>query len=798
MRHLTNKLKKNSPPLSLRLLLTVPFALLITASVGLTGWISFIASKQTMNDLVAQLLQQATKRISEPLDYFDSLPNANQVAQESGQSVLKDLQISPNSQIFIINCSGKIIAYSTPSTKDIPDYLVAQKLIHQQNIIKYSVQFLIKHFDNLYAIEKSKTLNFTVNGDKHLLQVKPFSESGLENKHGIDWLIVAVVPESDFMNQVNANTRITFVLCLLALILSIVLLLFISLRIELKLWRLIEATQAIAQGNLNQEVLGSNVAELEYLARAFNQMSQQLQKYRSQSEYYSNILERRVESKTRQLKQKNRELKLAKKVAEAANHAKTTFLANMSHELRTPLNVILGFVQQMTRHELTTPSQQSRLDVINRSGSHLLKLINNILSLSKIEAGQMTLDEIAFDFYALLDDIEQMLLPKANLKGLQLVFQRSKKVPQYIRTDESKLRQVLMNLLENAIKFTDSGSVTLQVQVTDRLRLSPDEQSSKVKALLFCISDTGSGIAREELGSLFKPFVQTETGRRSQTGTGLGLPISRQFIKMMSGDIRVKSRLGQGTAFRFYIRVGLAEVGEVKNNLSPSRVIGLAPNQQKYRILVVDDQWENRLLLSECCKEVGFQVWQASDGKEAIELWQQHKPHLIWMDIRMPIMDGYQATQYIREQQNGEETVIIALTASAFDVKREKAFKVGCNDFVAKPFREGVIFEKMALYLGVRYVYEAESSNLQEQHQLVQKLTPESLSVLPKELLTQLHQAASLGDDQKVKELLEQIPQLQNPLKIALAQLVEDLRLDTISDLTKLYVETEGLASKAR
>ncbi|MGA9378535.1 MAG: ATP-binding protein [Phormidium sp.] len=782
--------KKNSQPVSLRLLLTIPLAGVIVLSVGLTGWISLIASKQTMNDLVAQLLQQAIKRICEPLEYFDTLPIANLIAQESGQLVLNNLQISPHSQTFILTRSGNIIAYSTSATTYLPDYLATEQSIHQQNLINYSVQFLLKHFLNLAAITKSETFTFTANGDKYLLQVKPFSESGV-GKHNIDWLIVAVVPETDFINQVNANTRVTFVLCFLALILSISLLLLISWRIELKLQRLIAATQAITAGNLNQQVLGSNVVELEYLALAFNQMSQQLQKYRSQSEHYSRILELRVESKTRQLKLKNRELKKAKKVAEAANHAKSSFLANMSHELRTPLNAILGFTQQMTHHQQTTPAQQWSLNIINRNGSHLLKLINNILSLSKIEAGEMKLDETAFDFYALLDDIEQMLLLKAKAKGLQLIFDRSEKVPQYICTDESKLRQILINLLENAIKFTSSGSVTLQVKVTDRLPPFPHQHSLTAKALLFWISDTGFGIAKEELGSLFKPFVQTQTGRRSQTGTGLGLPISHQFIKLMSGDIRVKSKLGKGTTFRFYIRVGLAEAREVDNHLLSPRVIGLAPNQQKYRILVVDDKWENRLLLSECCQEVGFQVWQASNGKEAIELWQQYKPHLIWMDIRMPIMDGYQATQFIRKQPNGEETVIIALTASVFDVKQEQAFDVGCNDFVAKPCPEAVIFEKMALHLGVRYLYETQSSLLQ--HQLVPQLSAESLSVLSQGLLVQLHQAAELGDDQTAKQLIEQIPEFHNPLKIALVQLVEELRLDTISDLTKFSVGSEGL-----
>jgi signal transduction histidine kinase/CheY-like chemotaxis protein len=792
MGNLRNQIKKNSPPVPLRFLLTVPSVLLISASVGLTGWMSFISSKQTMNDLVEQLLQQTTRRICDRLDYLEAFPNANRVVQATGQLVLKDLQISPNSQTFILDRSGTIIAHSTPSTKDIPEHLVAQQIIKQQTLIKFSIQYLTEHFKNIAAIDRSKALNFTAQGSKYLLQVKPFSELDVENKYGLDWLIVAVVPETDFMDKVNANNRDTFWLCLLALVLSISLLLFISLRIELKLRRLIEATQAIADGNFNQQVSGSNVAELEALASAFNQMSHQLQKYRSQSENHSNILERKVEYRTRQLQQKNRELKQAKKAAEAANRAKSSFLANMSHELRTPLNAIIGFAHQMTHHKFTTPQQQLSLDIINRSSSHLLKLINNILSLSKIEAGQVTLDENAFDLHLMLEDIEQMLQLKANSKGLQLGFIRSSKVPQYVRTDESKLRQILINILENAIKFTPSGSVRLQVKVTDRLPLSPNNQPSKIKTLLFSVSDTGLGIAKEEMGCLFKPFVQTETGRLSHTGTGLGLPISRQFIKLMGGNIKVKSQAGKGTTFSFYIRVSNASANEIENNQSPPKVIGLAPNQPEYRILVVDDQWENRLLLSEMLSSVGFQAWQASNGMEAIQLWQQYQPHLIWMDIRMSIMDGYEATQYIRKQPNGSSTIIIALTANAFAAKREKALKAGCNDFVTKPFREAEIFEKLAFYLGVRYLYEEESPNLQRQHQLTQQLTKESLSVLPQALLLELYKAATVGDDQKAKQLIEQIPQSQKALQTALAQLVDNLRLDTISDLTKFYVGSEG------
>lgn len=794
MRNLEKHLKKKSPHVPLRLLLTIPFAILISASVGLTSWISFIASKQTMNDLVTQLLHQTTKRIGERLDYLDSVPNPNRVARETGQLVLKDLQISPNSQTFIIERSGQIIAYSTPSQRNIPPGIIPQQIVQQQILIESSINQLSERFGSLFAIEQSHTLNFTFSDRKYLLQVKPFSESGILSKTSQDWLIVALVPETDFIQQVNFNIRATFVLCFLALILCILLLFLIAWRIEMKLRRLIEATQVIAAGDLNQQVLGSNVAELEQLARAFNQMSRQLQQYHHQSEYYSLRLQQKIESKTRQLKHKNRELKVAKKAAEAANHAKSAFLANMSHELRTPLNAIIGFAQQLTRHQMATPEQKSSLDIINRSGSHLLKLINNILSLSKIEAGQIPFAQIAFDLYALLGELEQMLQLKASSKGLKLVFECSEQVPQYLRTDESKLRQVLLNLLENAIKFTpDGGTIQLQVKVTDRLPPIPSQPlRSAIQGLVFCVKDTGYGIAPEEMNNLFKPFLQTETGKHAQTGTGLGLAISRQFIKLMGGKITAKSKLGKGTAFHFYIRVGLAKATDIKNYQLSPRVIGLAPNQPKYRILVVDDQWENRLLLSQFCKSIGFAVWEASNGREAIELWQQHQPHLIWMDIRMPGLDGYQTTQLIRKQPLGENTFIIAITASAFATEREKAFQVGCNDFVSKPFEEAVILEKMALYLGVRYLYEQPPSNSPGTHQLVPRLSARSLAVLPQKLLAQLHEAATLGDDQKVKQLLAQIPNAHQVLQVALVQLVEQLRLDTISDLTKLYVQAEA------
>ena len=493
---------------------------------------------------------------------------------------------------------------------------------------------------------------------------------------------------------------------------------------------------------------------------------------------------------TRQLKISRKQLenyshKLEQKAQEAgaANRAKSEFLTNMSHELRTPLNTILGFTQLMTRDRSVNPSQLEHLGIINRSGEHLLTLINDVLSMSKIEAGRTTLNENSFDLYRLLDSIEEMLQLKADSKGLQLIFERSPEVPQYVQTDESKLRQVLINLLGNAIKFTQSGWVMLHVRQGDIT-----EQSSS--HLFFEVEDTGSGIAKAELEGLFKPFVQTETGRKSQQGTGLGLTISQQFVRLMGGDITVSSTLGQGTIFTFDIQIASAEVVEVQTQLPYQQVIGLEPDQPKYRILVVEDKWENRQLLVKMLASLGFEVREAENGQEGVNLWETWEPHLIWMDMRMPVMDGYEATKQIKAHLKGQATVIIALTASAFDEEQAVVLSAGCDDFLRKPFREDVIFEKMAKHLGVRYVYEKEApqnDELGENSDLEHSSLEAALAQMPPQWLAQLHQAALCTNENLIFSLLEQIPESQAPLKNVLADLVNNFRIDKVIDLTQPY-----------
>jgi PAS domain S-box-containing protein len=474
-------------------------------------------------------------------------------------------------------------------------------------------------------------------------------------------------------------------------------------------------------------------------------------------------------------------LQRAKLAAEVANRTKSQFLANMSHELRTPLNIILGFTQLLQRDRILTTQQQDYLSTITRSGEHLLELINDVLEMSKIEAGQARLNETSFDLYYLLNTLEEMWRPKATDKGLQLIFDRQTSLPHYIRTDESKLRQVLMNLLSNAIKFTQSGSITLRASLASSHESFVDSQ--KQMTIHFEVEDTGQGIAPEEVNTLFDAFTQTETGLKSQQGTGLGLAISREFVRLMGGDITLVTRLGQGTTFQFDVQVAIASAAE-SSTRQQQRVIGLEPGQPRYRLLIVEDKWENRQLLRKMLEPLGFEVQEAVNGQDGVVQWESFEPHLIWMDLRMPILNGYEATKQIKSQLKGQATVIIALTASAFEEERVVALSAGCDDFVRKPLREAEIFEKMAHYLGVRYIYESPSP-ASARPDAAEPLNAEGLIVMPATWREQLYQAATQVDADLILQLIRQIPSEHDTLALALTELIDHYRFDRIVALTQ-------------
>lgn len=455
-------------------------------------------------------------------------------------------------------------------------------------------------------------------------------------------------------------------------------------------------------------------------------------------------------------KQAVQKLAAATAAAETANRAKSDFLANMSHELRSPLNAILGFTHILKESPLSA-EQKEKLEIIYNSGEHLLALINDILDISKIEAGRVTLSESEFDLYRLLDELQQMFYSAASSKGLQLKVARSPDLPRIVYSDRLKLRQILINLLSNALKFTAAGTVTLSAS------------KSAAAKLTFAVTDTGFGISPVDQVRLFDAFVQTESGLNAHEGTGLGLAISREYVHLLGGELAVTSAIGKGSTFTFDVSATLIETALAINDAyqSPAvgRVIGLALNQPTYRILIVDDVDLNRKLLTYLLSNAGFEVQEAISGKDAIARWQAWRPHLIWMDLRMSAMSGEKATRTIKSLDVEGHTRIIALTASVFDDNRAAALASGCDDFVSKPVRATEIFDKIAQHLNVRYQYAEAIPETPDE-----PITPALLAQVSDEWKHALIQATLDLDDEAILALVAQLPATQQ----AIAQTVEN------------------------
>ncbi|MTF37772.1 hybrid sensor histidine kinase/response regulator [Cyanobacterium aponinum] len=678
---------------------------------------------------------------------------------------LKDLSVSKTGEIIIVDDNNYLVASSlekpfiitNPDAKKIeqqPERISLENSQHEK--IRQLSTNINKKFSSLNNLKESQFWQVKLDNQYYFIQAFPYN-----NYLTKPWYILILIPKQDLVGDIEANTKLTIIIWFFILLIALFLALWTTNYITKPILLLDRALSNFQKGNHQSPIILKRRDELGHLAIAFNEMTSEIQ------ELVQNLEEK--------VKDRTKELSEAKDKAEVANQAKSEFLANMSHELRTPLNAILGFAQIMRKSPTLPEEHQESIEIINRSGEHLLTLINNILDLSKIEAGKITLNKENIDLYKLLDEIEDIFKYKAEKKGIHLIFQKLDNLPQFIKTDAPKLRQIIINLVSNAIKFTEEGGVSLQGTIN---KLNNNEK--KVE-LLFIIRDTGKGIKHQELATLFQPFTQTKSGKEVNEGTGLGLSISKKFVELMGGNIKVSSEENVGTIFSFTVQTEIIPDYEVKSNQIMPQVVGIEANEKTYKILIVDDKEINCQLLVKLLKPFGFELKEANNGKQAVKIWEKWQPHLIFMDMRMPVMDGYEATKIIKGTTKGNATAIIAVTASVLEEEKAIILSAGCDDFVRKPFRQETIFSMLSKHLGVNFIYEQIEEN--QSTEIISELTAKDFVAMPQEWLKKLYKASIDLDEQLILDLIQEIPDSHKSLIQGLKNIVDSLEFDRITTL---------------
>jgi signal transduction histidine kinase/FixJ family two-component response regulator len=865
---------------------------------------------------------------------------------------LDTLRLGRTGQVFIIDRQGLLIASSTGETpfKKNLDANYLKNLnpkdwrLPAQNssnsLTQASVNFLWNHLKNVPHIEQKQKFKFDFHHQRHFLQV-----SSIQDKSNLDWLIVAVVPESDFMTQIHQNTSTTILLCIAALLASTSMGIFTANWIAKPIRSLNTAAKDIARGKWEKTVEINRPDEVGELANSFNQMAAQLQHSfselqslnealvqseskvnqileampvgvavhditgqliyanhiarqllnldtllqaktgklavtyhlyqagtdrlypeknlpivrslqgekvrvddlevrlpdrafpaevystplfnergiiigaiaacaditeRKESEKfldnYNRTLEAKVTERTAELASTNAQLEqeicerklaeialaAAKEAAEAASLAKSSFLANMSHELRTPLNGIMGYAQILQRDQNLTAKQYKSAGIIYQCSQHLLTLINDILSLSKIEANKLELEPEMFNFHVVLQGMSEIACLRAQQKSINFIYQSSGRIPAQIYADEKRLRQILINLLSNAVKFTDRGSVTFTVEVIGNEKqpqLPITNYQLPITKIRFQIEDTGSGIAAEDLKTIFLPFEQVGNRGDRAEGTGLGLAITQRLISLMGSKIFVDSTPGVGSKFYFDLDLPSAsDAAELIPDISSQKIVGYRGRKQK--ILVVDDRWENRSVLVSLLEPLGFEILEAIDGQAGLEIADRFQPDLILSDLVMPRMDGLTMIRQLRQLPQFQSTIIIAISASVFKTDRQNCLQSGYSDFLAKPIQNQELLDKIQRYLNLSWVYEQPATGANSTAALPVAANPQEMVVPPPQELIALYKAAQGGDVEVVEMEVIRLKQLSpeyTPFITRVLELSEDFEYRSIVKLLDRY-----------
>jgi len=691
---------------------------------------------------------------------------------EEFDKLLGSLTIRQSGEIFITQRTGEVLS-SSLSDAAMEEGSLSLAIDSSSPLIRTAfveAQTQIVNFEEMQAVQN---FSFVLENQKLFAQVIPF-----QDERGIDWLIFITVPESDFMTEINAQRQATVLLCLLALAIAAGAGILTARWVTQPLLKLSLAAQNLAAGQWEQTVSLNRRDEVGQLAVAFNSMAKQLQASFT-------TLEQKVQERTA-------ELALAKEQADSANEAKSEFLANMSHELRTPLNGILGYAQILSRTELPTQKQRDGVNIIHQCGTHLLSLINDVLDLSKIEARKLELLPQPLYLPSLLQSVVEMCNVRAQVKGIDFIYQVSSRLPEGVFIDDKRLRQVLLNLLGNGIKFTDSGSVTFLVDV---LHLSETQAT-----LLFQIRDTGVGMAQDNISKLFEAFEQVGDVQKQGEGTGLGLAISQRIVNLMGGEIEVKSELGQGSEFSFTLELPLVEDWERQqgrgNTPHPWHDViigyeglgGDSARENRRTILIVDDRWENRTVLSNLLEPLGFHILEAENGAEGLTILHEQQPDLVISDLAMPVMDGFEFIQQIRADEDVRHYPIIVSSASVAQADQQKALDAGGDRFLAKPVDAQDLFTLLAECLNLEWVYEEREAATSDENPV--QVKEEERLIPPIEELEALLAIAHRADPEEICQHIETWESCYQEFAAPLIELARGFKIEEIEELLQQHLTT--------